>query len=234
MVWQWLAKMFGSQSVGSVQMIETPGPDWLVGAVDIEEFTLDVAFEVPSVCPSWLLPRSWAEAPPAIDRPALPTSYGRVMLTDVVGRDAALGAFYAQFPQLPSADLQHSHARFCSFDVDVVLWPRRQNPLFAPSFGGGHAAATALMAALAAADTTTGLVYDNLDQGWALQMTVEAEHVFVVAWDWEDANPRLTAQILRLNRSEVRRQAQAALERMAAVMPLLIEAVGHDLWRSRP
>ena len=214
--------------------VSGPTQDWFDDARDLAVFDLDVFYETPEYCPNWLLPYDRQHARVPVKCPNLPNADGGVLTADVAGREAELVLYYARLPALPPPERQSDTARWNCFDVGLLLRSGNDIYIYADAFGGGHLETEEILEHLADLNRPPDCAYDNLDQGWALQIHVQERHVVFIYWDWECADPRASATIVRLDRAEVARQARAARWRMAVLQPLLIEVVGHDLWRARP
>ena len=213
--------------------VSGPTQEWFDAARDVAVFDLDVVYEMPAFCPGWLLPLNRQGARVPVTRSNLPVVHGGVLTADIVGREAELALYYARLPALPPVEMQSETARWNCFDVGVLLQAGNEVHSYADAFGGGHLATEDLLDQLADLSSAPGVAYDDLDQGWALQIHVREHDVVVFDWNPDDGDPQGSAIILRLERAEVARQAAEARRRMAVLQPLLIEAVGRDLWIAR-
>ena len=211
--------------------IDWPEDEWRAVLQTVERFTLDATFEAPSHVWNWLLPRTSSDER-LVTPPALPVTRGRVFSADAFGREEALARFYGQFPKPPPPGLRREHAWACCFAVDLVLTPEGGEAIDVDMFGAGILDADAVLGLLADLNGPPGVVYDNLDQGWAVRIMIEAEWVVWLEWDWEDEGPGRRAQALAMRRSTMAEQAAAARSRMDHVHRYLVGSFGLDLWHS--
>ena len=205
---------------------------WMGSAQPCPEFRLDAGYAVTHYVPGWLLPVHAPNAPP-ISLPKLPRTAGHVLTVDTIGREAELVRHFAQLPPLPDPVLRRETAAWSCLEVNLLLCPPGEHPVVADTFGPSRAEADRLLAELADTDTPPAMLYDNLDQGWALRVVVEPEEVFVLDWAWDAPDPRHGARSLRLPRPELARQAAAARERLQHLHETLVGALGRDIW-TRP
>jgi hypothetical protein len=88
-----------------------------------------------------------------------------------------------------------------------------------------------LLGILASDDPGPAIIYDNLDQGWALRILLRHDAVYVLDWNPDADDGGIDeARALRLSRSAVAPQTAAALQRLDRLHPKLVAAVGIDLW----
>lgn len=193
------------------------------------EFRLDAGYAVTSYVPGWLLPPGAPDDPP-IALPDLPLTSGHVLTEDAVGHEPELVRHFAQLPPLPGPARRRETAKWCSLEVNLVLCVPGEHPIVADTFGPSRVEADHLLGALADADAPPSVAYDNLDQGWALRLVVEAEEVFVLDWDWDAPDPQRGANALRLPRGKLAGQAAAARARLRHLHGKLVAALGRDLW----
>ena len=215
-------------------IIDIPEPDWSQVPRRVDGFVVDVGFEVSAVVPHWMLPAGSGDGPRVAipGPPMLEVHSSHAMSRHVKGREAELCAYYRRLPPLPPPDRRAETERYNCFQVDVVFERPPDFHAVADCFGGGHLAADELLAALADLDAPPCVAYDNLDQGWALTVRIEAEDVLVMDWNWDDADPAATMRPLRLARDAVAQQAIAARCRLRCIHALLMAEVGIDLWRA--
>jgi hypothetical protein len=77
-----------------------------------------------------------------------------------------------------------------------------------------------------------GVVWDDVEQGWAIRVVSEGEWTFLIEWDWEhDDDPQ---DAIAMRTVDLAAQAQAALDRLDALHRHLIDAFGRDYWTYRP
>ena len=196
------------------------------------EFQLDAGYAVTAHVPGWLLPVDASDDPP-IALPDLPRIAGHVLTADAVGHEAELVRHFAQLPPLPRPMRRRETAAFCCLEVNLLLCLPGEHPVVVDTFGPSRAEADRLLAELADTGASPAVLYDNLDQGWALRVVVEPEAVFVLDWAWDAPDPRRGARSLRLPRTVLAGQAAAARGRLQHLHGLLLDALGRDLW-ARP
>ncbi len=162
----------------------------------------------------------------------LPNHVGAVTTADALGHEDALAAHYRRILDVapPRERWRRDRARFARFDVDLVIGIAGEHPLQIDMFGGTVLAATELLGQLADPAPPDDILYDNLDQGWALRMTAVAEEVFTLEWDWERPLDEDTPRALRFPRPLLAAQARDALRRLEHVHGALVRTVGTDLW----
>ncbi len=167
---------------------------------------------------------------PSIALPDLPRMCGHVLTADTIGREGELIRHFRQLPRLPEPATRRETAAFCSLNVNVFIGLPGQTPIVADMFAGSQKAARDLLGVLADTNGPDGVIYDNLDQGWALRILVEGDAVLVFDWDWEAADGWHNARALRLPRDAVAWQAVAARLRLDHLHTTLLAALGTDLW----
>jgi len=202
---------------------------WIPTAHTHTEFRLDAGYAVTPYVPGWMLPVGAPDDPP-IPLPDLPEIAGHVLTADAVGREAELVRHFSRLPPLPGLACQREITPFSSLSVDLLLCLPGEAPVVAEMFAGSRLAAASLLDDLSNAAGEGGTLYDNLDQGWALRILVEADAVLVLDWDPEESDPREGARALRLPRSAVAEQAAAARQRLHHLHATLLRALGRDLW----
>jgi hypothetical protein len=99
-------------------------------------------------------------------------------------------------------------------------------------FGGAALAADEMLGWLADPACSEPVLYDNLDQGWALRVLLEPDDVVVLDWNWEMPLSEQTVRAIRLSRAEMARQAEAARGRLRALHAFLVAEIGLDLWNT--
>ena len=205
--------------------------EWTRAARPVTGFSLDVGVATPAHCPAWLLPAG-SDDSPRIALPALPITAGYVMSADAAGHEDELVRYYRRLPRPPPPATRRDVAPYCNFGVDLLLRLPGEPHLRVDMFGGGHVAARRLLGVLADTQAPASTAYDNLDQGWALLILVEADAVSMLDWEWESADPACPPRALRFARGELARHAEAALRRLEHLHARLVTALGADLWRA--
>ncbi len=183
-------------------------------------FTLDACLDAPAHVPGWMLEQG-ASNGPTIDPVPLPNHVGFVTTADASGYEPTLAAHYRRIPDAapPPTRWRPDVARFSCFDVDLVIGIAQEHPLRIEMFGAAILAATELLGQLADAASPAGVLYDNLDHGWALCMNAVGSDVFTLEWDWERP----------VDQDELR-----ALQRLGHLHGALVQATGIDLWNLPP
>lgn len=220
-------KLFGPRVA---DILEWPDDaSWIPTARPYAEFRLDAGYAVTPYVPGWMLPAGVPDDPP-VPLPNLPEVAGHVLTADAVGREAELVRHFSQLPSLPDPASRREIAEFSSLSVNVLLCLPEEAPIVADMFVGSQQATGFLLDDLSDATGAGGMVYDNLDQGWALRILVEADAVLLLDWDPEAIDPRESARALRLSRRIVAAQASAARQRLNHLHATLLHALGRDLW----
>lgn len=203
---------------------------WSGRARRCADFMLDAGMEAPDYVPGCLLPDGTVKSP-LVSPSGLPKASGLVLTADAAGREAALAAHYALLLLAARESGWNGRIRaFQCLEVNLVVLLPGEHPLVIDMFGGAALAADEMLGVLAAPSAPAAVVYDNLDQGWALRVLIEAEDVVLLDWDWERPLTEQVVRAIRLDRAVVARQAAAAQVRLRALHAGLIEAVGIDLW----
>lgn len=190
---------------------------------------LDAGFAVTSHVPGWML-RVHASDNTLIALPELPQVLGHVLTADADDHEAELIRHFARLPPLPNRAWRRGTAEFCSLGVNLLVCLPGEEPVLVDMFAGSWKTARAMLDVLADLQHPAGVLYDNLDQGWALRILLEQDAVLVLEWDWEAADPRQDARVLRLPRRDLAVQAAAARQRLDHLHGALTAALGHDLW----
>ncbi len=107
---------------------------------------------------------------------------------------------------------------------------KNEHPLQIEMFSGSAVAAAKLLEWLANLASHAGILYDNLDQGWALRMTATATEVFTLEWNWEISADEDEPRALCFPRSVLAARAQDALQRLKQLHAALVRTIGTDLW----
>ena len=169
---------------------------------------------------------------PTIDPVRLPNRFGFVTTADALRQVPLLAAHYRHI--LDAAPRQATRrrdvARFSCFNIDLVIAIEGEHPLRIEMFGGAAMAAAELLGRLADPAGPNGVLYDNLDQGWALRMTTTATDVFTLEWDWERPADEDEPRALRFARHLLASQARDALQRLEQLHAELVLTIGTDLW----
>ena len=202
---------------------------WIPTTCTHAEFRLDAGYAVTPYVPGWMLPVGAPDDPP-IPLPDLPEIAGHVLTADAVGLEAELVHHFSRLPPLPGLACQREIAPFSSLSVNLLLCLPGEAPVVADMFAGSRLAVASLLDDLSNTAGVGGIVYDNLDQGWALRILVEADAVLVLDWDPEEGDPREGARALRLPRRAVAEQAAASRRRLDHLHATLLRALGRDLW----
>ncbi len=208
---------------------------WMADARPAPAFTLDACLDAPAYVPGWMLDQNTSNRP-TIDPVPLPNHAGFVTTTDATGHEPTLAAHYRRILDVapPRTEWRPDVARFSCFDVDLVIGIAEEHPLRIEMFGGATLAATELLGQLADPASPDGVLYDNLDQGWALRMYAIGSDVLTLEWDWErplgDDEPRA----LCFPRGLVAVQARSTRQRLQHVHHALVQAIGTDLWNLPP
>lgn len=202
---------------------------WIPLARPCGEFQLDAGYAVTPYVPGWMLPVGMPDDPP-VPLPDLRGIAGHVLTADAVGLETELIRYFSRLPSLPDRSSRRETAEFSCLPVNLLLCLSGETPIVADMFAGSWQAAGALLDDLSDGDGAGGIVYDNLDQGWALRILVQDDAVFVLDWDWEAADPPEGARALRLPRPAVAAQAVAARHRLDELHGALLRALGRDLW----
>ncbi len=205
--------------------------DWMATARPAPAFMLDARFDAPAHVPGWMLEHGTTNGP-RIDPVPLPNHFGAVTTADAIGHEDALAAHYQRILQAapPPTRWRPDIAQYRGFAVDLAIGFADEHPLQIDMLGGAVLSATELLQQLADPASPDDVLYDNLDQGWALRMTTIGEQVFTLKWDWERPASQDTPRALRFPRPLLAVQAQAALQRLEHVHGVLAQAVGTDLW----
>ena len=205
--------------------------DWMATARPAPPFTLDACLDAPSHVPGWMLEPGTSRSP-TIDPVRLPNRFGFVTTADAAGQAPLLATHYRHILQAAPrrAAWRQDIARFACFAVDLVIAMDGEHPLRIEMFGGAAMAATALLGRLADPAAPDGLLYDNLDQGWALRMTATATEVFTLEWNWERPADEDEPRALRFPRHVLASQARGAVQRLEPLHAALTLAIGSDLW----
>ena len=124
-------------------------------------------------------------------------------------------------------------ASFSSFDVEITIGLSGEHALHIDMFSGAAHAAADMLAHLAD-PAASGVLYDNLGQGWALRIVATATEIYTLEWDWDRPAAADTPRALRFVRHAVASQAEAALHRLRYVHTTLVHALGSDLWNVPP
>ena len=186
---------------------------WTVSARLCPNADLDAGFAVTNFIPGWMLPIKAQDDPP-ITLPAMPIVAGHVLTADAMNAEAELIHYFMQLPPLPKPRQRRETALFCSLEVNLVIGMPGELPIIVDTFAGSWKAARELLTALANPDQPSGMLYDNLDQGWALRIQTEADAVLVLRWDWEAVDGQGDVTALRLPRTSLAYQAIAARSRL--------------------
>ena len=77
-------------------------------------------------------------------------------------------------------------------------------------------------------DALDGVLWDDVDQGWAARIFHRSGALVLVEWNWEDEAdiPEATS----FDAGPLAAQAAQALDRLTSIHDRLIEAFGHDYW----
>lgn len=215
---------------GPARTVAWPDDDaWVSSARPCDEFHLDSGYAVTSHVPGWMLP---VDAPDdlTILLPSLPQVGGHVLTAETVGREDELVSHFAQLPRLPDPARRRETAAFCSLDVNILISLPRETAIVADMFSGSQKSARALLDILADLNGPAEVVYDDLDQGWAVRIQVERNAVMVLEWNWEAADGLRRVRALRLPRDTIAAQALAARHRLDHLHACLLAALGTDLW----
>lgn len=193
-------------------------------------FTLDACLDAPSHVPGWMLEPGTSHSP-TIDPVRLPNRFGFVATADALGQAPLLAAHYRHILDAAPhrAAWPPDVARFTCFDVDLVIALEGEHPLRIEMFGGAAMAAE-LLGRLAGPAGPDEVLYDNLDQGWALRMTATATEVFTLEWNWDRPADEDEPRALRFPRPLLASQAGNALQRLEQLHAALVLATGTDLW----
>ena len=202
---------------------------WTLHAHPCGEFQLDAGFAVTPYVPSWMLPIGAPDDPP-VPLPDLPRVAGHVLTADAIGRETELIRYFSRLPSLGDRSSWRETAEFSCLSVNLLLRLPEVAPVVADMFAASRQAAGSLLDDLSGGGEKGGIVYDNLDQGWALRILVQDDAVFVLEWNWETAHPRAGARALRLPRPMVAAQAIAARHRLDELHGTMLGALGRDLW----
>ncbi len=208
---------------------------WMADTRPAPVFMLDACFDAPAHVPGWMLEQNTSNGP-TIDPVPLPNHAGFVTTTDAIGHEQTLAAHYRRILAAapPPARWRPDIARFCCFEVDLVIGIAEEHPLRIEMFRGATLAATELLGQLADPASPDGVLYDNLDQGWALRMNAVGSDVFTLEWNWERPLGEDEPRILRFPRPLLAVQARSALQRLHYVHHVLVQAIGIDLWNLPP
>lgn len=204
---------------------------WSAAARPCPSFILDAGIAVPAYVPNCLLPEGLQDAP-KFAPVSLPVTAGFVLTADATGREAELIEHYAHVLHAAAGagwrgDTLRPHS---CVEVNILLILPGEHCVVIDMFGAAQLGADAMLQQLADPATVPAVIYDNLDQGWALRVLIRPADVIVLEWDWEQPATAETVRALRLPRAEVARQAAAARQRLQALHSSLKIAVGMDLW----
>ena len=205
---------------------------WIETARSCPGFHLDVGYAVTSYVPGWMLAVDARDDPPIL-LPAVPQECGHVLTTNAIGHEAELLRYFSQLPRLPDPTSRRETAAFSSLAVNVLIGLPEEPPILVDMFAGSRLAALALLDVLTDTAGSHGVIYDNLDQGWALRIQIEDDAVLVLEWDWDTADRRKDARALRFPRTAVAVQAAAARRRLDHLHATLIGELASDLWTCR-
>ncbi len=205
--------------------------DWIATARPAPPFTLDACLDAPSHVPGWMLEPGTSHSP-TIDPVRLPNRFGFVTTADASGQAPLLAAHYRRILHAAPrrAAWRQDIARFACFEVDLVIAVENEHPLRIEMFGGAAMAAAELLGRLGDPTGPDGVLYDNLDQGWALRVTATATEVFTLEWNWERPAAEDEPRALRFPRPLLASQARNALKRLEQLHAALVLAIGTDLW----
>jgi hypothetical protein len=211
--------------------LDWPDDDnWPATARVCADFRLDGGYGVSKHVPMWMLPVGGAGGH-TVAVPDIPSVVGHVLTGDAVGHEDELIRYFTSLPKLPDPALRIDTIRFHSLDANVLICPSGEWPIVADMFNASIRGARELLGILASDDPGPTVIYDNLDQGWALRILLRPEAVYVLDWNPDaDDDGAAEARALRLDRAAAAEEARAALERLDRLHPRLVAAVGIDLW----
>ncbi len=207
--------------------------DWRTSCRPAPPFRLDACFEAPGYVPGWMLQNPAGTAPLVAPTP-LADAFGNVLAKATMGQEALLAAHYRRILAAAPDWRQWRNAHRGCFDVDLVINIEGEHLLRLEMFNGAAAAADELLTQLADAQAPPNILYDNLDQGWALRMESTPEAVLTLEWNWEIPAAADSPRALRFPRKALAAQAGEALLRLRHVRATLIQELGTDLWNQPP
>jgi len=209
---------------------------WIRNARTVEAFTCDAVFATPRPDARGAL--SAALLPPArdlFDALGLPISAcGELPSTAVIGHEESLIRYYEAVIAILTrlgepGNLSHPFPYFAvqpsirSEDVSLTRFSWLDSVLETVEV------LTALKDGPSAPD---GLLWDDVDQGWAAHIVRGLGSIVVVEWNWEDEAD--TPEAASFDVERLAAQAEQALGRLTAIHGRLVQAFGHDYWSYRP
>ena len=206
-----------------------PDTDWMATARTVQGFSLDAVLATPDYVPGWLLPEGTRDSP-LLPPLTIADPHGYIRTEDAIGHERELAAHYrAILHAAPGWEKRRASRRGC-FDVDIVIGIAAEDEVRIEMFNGAALGAAELLAVMADPHAAAGVLYDNLDQGWALYMVATEEAVFSLEWDWECPPGEDARRALRFPRRELAAQAASARDRLAHLHGVLKQDLGVDVW----
>ena len=195
-------------------------------------FILDAGLAITAYIPGCLLPPGTRHSPP-IDTPALTLHAGHVLTRDAMGHHAALIDYHRRMLRIAAASgWSGAIGPYSCVEANLLLVPEGEHPVLIDMFGGAQREAGETLEQLADPATPPGVIYDNLDQGWALRILLDETDITTLEWDWDRPLDDQDVRVLRLQRSAVVQQATAAQSRLRQLHATLVRAIGIDLWNT--
>lgn len=172
--------------------------------------------------------QEWESSRVLLDPPELPPRlHGFVATVDLIGREAALIAFYERL--ITTAEKHGKRDAiakpFPYFRVTPTILEADQ-PVLSFPWTDDVRETGAILTALAGAGPD-GLVWDDIDQGWFVQIACRDGTLFMMEGDPDEDEPDIA---LRADASAVAAQASAALMRLNALHGRMMQAFGQDFW----
>ncbi|MGC1304657.1 MAG: hypothetical protein WA840_19985 [Caulobacteraceae bacterium] len=210
---------------------------WIAGATLIHDFACDAVFEVERT----LLRDVGRDDLEALRGPlraaGLPSvDDGYVATAALVGREQDLAGYYQRLiAVLTRRGRTEALTRpFPHFRVQPLILSAGTGLTefsWVDSVPETASVLEALAGAPAGADAD-GLVWDDLDQGWAVRILARGETTYLVEWNWEDEADVPAGYGFRTD--ALADQAAGALERLTAMHRHLVQALGRDYWSYIP
>jgi hypothetical protein len=206
-------------------------PEWISRAKAAANVTVDVGFLISKTFyygpENGFSQEQWQQLREPLLQPAL-EQYGDFLLSAALGESVEeLIQYYRDVVRISAKHRKEIRQQSPYFWIRPLIFSRGEFAISFPWYDTWEEALPVLNALVATGD---GLLFDDLDQGWQLQMFAEGGHLYLRRSDFDSGEEQC---IIAANRAQIAGQVPALRNRVAQQLQELTAALGRDYWSRR-
>lgn len=206
-------------------------PEWTRSTRPIDDIDLDVAFLISDTFyygPSNdFTTEEWEQLREPLYQPDLKRYDGRVLSADAVGSPIQLIRYYHDVLDAADRHSQEVEPRSPYFWIRPRILSMSESLISFPWYDTWMESISFLQALQ---QPGNGLLFDDLDQCWEVEVYAEANRLFLRETDFDSGE---LVESIACNRKQLVEQIPDIVKRVEGLLQTLISALGRDYWSGR-